>query len=303
MAFFGDNRELARFDALGGVNCIFYMEENGVLATIDKIEGKVMSATFKDGQIDRVYYFDQIRNNLFPIAQTAPSDRQLKGFSWHPELKPEGKSDITSLELRLSTRSEMERRPRPLFVQTDIYFPGYISSLKEQLAMARSRKSASGASSSSMAADSVSVVDSAGVLMSADTLMRDSLQRSDSLSVAADSVGVSDNPRLIRKAAREARRAQRIARREARWAELDARDAAKAAAKQRRKEEREQRRQLRAAVIRAREEAKEKAILDKYIEFYQKQKDKDEREQKSESSRERTSGIETGRILQTAPEL
>ena len=51
------------------------------------------------------------------------------------------------------------------------------------------------------------------------------------------------------------------------------------------------------------EEAKEKAILDKYIEFYQKQKDKDEREQKSESSRERTSGIETGRILQTAPEL
>ena len=51
------------------------------------------------------------------------------------------------------------------------------------------------------------------------------------------------------------------------------------------------------------DEAKEKAILDKYIEFYQKQKDKDEREQKSESSRERTSGIETGRILQTAPEL
>ena len=303
MAFFGDNRELARFDALGGVNCIFYMEENDVLATIDKIEGKMMSATFKDGQIDRVYYFDQIRNNLFPVAQTAPSDRQLKGFSWHPELKPEGKSDITSLELRLSTRSEMERRPRPLFVQTDIYFPGYISSLKEQLAMARNRKKASEASSSSMPADSVSVVDSAGVLMPADTLMRDSLQRSDSLSVAADSVGVPADPRLIRKAAREARRAQRIARREARWAELDARDAAKAAAKQRRKEEREQRRQLRAAVIRAREEAKEKAILDKYIEFYQKQKDKDEREQKSESSRERTSGIETGRILQTAPEL
>lgn len=303
MAFFGDNRELARFDALGGVNCIFYMEENDVLATIDKIEGKMMSATFKDGQIDRVYYFDQIRNNLFPIAQTTPSDRQLKGFSWHPELKPEGKSDITSLELRLSTRSEMERRPRPLFVQTDIYFPGYISSLKEQLAMARNRKKASEASSSSMAADSVSVVDSAGVLMSVDTLVRDSLQRSDSLSVAADSVSVPADPRLIRKAAREARRAQRIASREARWAELDARDAAKAAAKQRRKEEREQRRQLRAAVIRAREEAKEKAILDKYIEFYQKQKDKDEREQKSESSRERTSGIETGRILQTAPEL
>ncbi len=282
MAFFGDNAELERFDALGGVNCIFYMEENGVLATIDRIEGKMMSATLSEGQLDRVYYFDQIKNNLYPVAQTASSERILKGFSWHPELKPTGKNDITSLELRLSSRSEMERRPRPKFVQTDIYFPGYMESLREQLARARVKKTAradSGTDSLKVASDSVSVADSIlSTKMPYDSLGRDSLMLSDSLSVSADTIKVSSSvdSKVNRKAEREAKRAERLARREARWAELDARDAARAEKKRLRKEERAQRRALREAAIRAREAAKEKAILDRYVELYRNQKEKSE---------------------------
>ena len=317
LAYFGSEGELTRFDALGGVSCIFYLEENGELASVAKVEGKMMSTLLRDGELDRTYYFDQPKNNIYPIAQLAEKDRFLKGYTWQPELKPMGKEDITNLELRPSERSSMEREEHPDFPQTGIYFPGYMASVREQLAIARQRKAEKGVVEDSLTetpADSLAFSSDTLKLHSRDSLLSaglDSLSRKpfrDSLDVdiARDSVALSaapaPDPKELKKAEREKKRQQRIAEKEARWAELDARDAAKAAEKERRKNEKKMRRVLRKLAIQAKEDARDKALLDKYVEFYQKQKEENERKQKSQPSREREQGAEAGGEISTPAE-
>ena len=317
LAYFGSEGELTRFDALGGVSCIFYLEENGELASVAKVEGKMMSTLLRDGELDRTYYFDQPKNNIYPIAQLAEKDRFLKGYTWQPELKPMGKEDITTLELRPSERSSMEREEHPDFPQTGIYFPGYMASVREQLALARQRKAEKGVvedSRTETPADSLAFSPDTLKLHSRDSLLSadlDSLSRKpfrDSLDVdiARDSVALSaapaPDPKELKKAEREKKRQQRIAEKEARWAELDARDAAKAAEKERRKNEKKMRRVLRKLAIQAKEDARDKALLDKYVEFYQKQKEENERKQKSQPSREREQGAEAGGEISTPAE-
>ena len=317
LAYFGSEGELTRFDALGGVSSIFYLEENGELASVAKVEGKMMSTLLRDGELDRTYYFDQPKNNIYPIAQLAEKDRFLKGYTWQPELKPMGKEDITNLELRPSERSSMEREEHPDFPQTGIYFPGYMASVREQLALARQRKAAKGVvedSRTEVPADSLAFSPDTLKLHSRDSLLSadlDSLSRKpfrDSLDVdiARDSVALSaapaPDPKELKKAEREKKRQQRIAEKEARWAELDARDAAKAAEKERRKNEKKMRRVLRKLAIQAKEDARDKALLDKYVEFYQKQKEENERKQKSQPSREREQGAEAGGEISTPAE-
>ena len=75
---------------------------------------------------------------------------------------------------------------------------------------------------------------------------------------------------------RELKKALRIARRDARWAALDQRDADKAAAKAARKAERQARRAARLAARQKRQAEIDAAKLQKYIERYQKQKERHE---------------------------
>ena len=75
----------------------------------------------------------------------------------------------------------------------------------------------------------------------------------------------------------------------------------KAALKQRRKEERLKKKEERKARIRARQEARDARLLQKYIEKSEKQKERDEREQEPEPAGERSPGIEVRGELSAAP--
>ena len=312
MAYFDSETQLRRFDALGGVTAIFYLQEDDAFATVNKVESKMLSATLKDGDVERVYYFESPKNDAYPIVQMPERDRTLKGLQWKPDLRPTGRTDITDLELRPSERAELESRPQAQFKYTDIYFPGYIEEVHKMLAEAKIRREtrpsepadslSAPKDSLAMASDSLAV--GADSLAASDSL---GIALKDSLAVAGDSLAVKDSvgvaaqeEQYMSKA--ELRRAMRQARRDARWAELDARDAARAAAKEQKREERRRRKEERRAARAAKQEAKDNALLQKYIEYYQKQKERDERKQQSESARERTSGAEAGGSVSTPPE-
>ncbi len=309
MAYFDSDTQLRRFDALGGVTAIFYLQEDDVFATVNRVEAKMLSATLKNGDVDRVYYFENPKNDAYPIVQMPERDRTLKGLQWRPERRPSGRTDITTLELRPSEREALESRPRAEFKYTDIYFPGYMEDVHRILAEAKLRRETPAADSLSSPMDAPVLLDSLSVpgadsLALRDSLglaVKDSLAVGDSLAVS-DSLGVAapEEEQYMSKA--ELRRAMRRARRDARWAELDARDAARAAAKEQKKEERRRRREERRAARAAKQEAKDNALLQKYIEYYQKQKERDERKQESESARERTSGTEAGGSVSAPPE-
>ena len=133
LAFFDANGDLKRFDVLGGASAMFYLEENGSLATVNKTDSKMLSAIFRNGELQRVYYFEQPKNDGYPVVQLGSEESKLKGFNWQPERRPADRFAVTPLSLRPSERSSYEARPKTEFRQTDIYFPGYMDDVYRQM--------------------------------------------------------------------------------------------------------------------------------------------------------------------------
>ena len=302
IAYFNDSTALRRFDALGGVSALFYLEET---ATVNKVECKMMMATLEHGEVQRVYNFDNPKNDAYPTAQLPEADRILKGFNWQPDRRPKDKYDVTSMVVKDSERAAYEARPRTSFLQTDIYFPGHMKELYAGLEAARARRrarQAAQADAGAPAPDSLALQDSlrrAGrdsLAVGGPGVAADSLAVRDSLSVGGIAGPEPESQRdTTYMSERELKRALRIARRDARWAELDARDAAKAAKKEARKAERQARKEARRAKHAAKQAAIDAAKLQKYIERYQKQKERNEgRKQKSLPAGERPPAPEAG---------
>ena len=308
LAFFDEKGGLVRFDALGGASALFFIEENGSFATVNKTDSKMLSATFKDGNIQRIYYYDSPKNDGYPVVQLAQDEQVLKGFNWQPEKRPADRNAVTPLSLRPSERKQYDSRPRTTFRQTDIYFPGYMNDVYRQMEVRdslravreRERRAAEAQAAERARLDSLALSDSlatADSLALADSIaVSDKLALSDSLSVAdslavKDSVSVADSvaaPRPLtpkeiaaaEKAAakkkkqeeKEAARKKKLEAKEARWAELDKRDAEKAAAKEAKRLEKERKRKRKALEDAARQAEKDAEALEKYRLIYEKKK-------------------------------
>ena len=295
IAFFDTTSTLRRFDALGGATTLFYLEENGKLATVNKVECKMLSGNFKEGKLDRMHYYDQPKNDAYPVVQFPKEDRYFKGFRWNPELRPTGKKDITTLEVRPSERAAYAKRPKAVYVQTDIYFPGYMKSVyasidarkeAERLAEQRRKREKQMHTLDSLAVkDSLAIADSLALKDSLalrdSTSLKDTTALADSLSAAvADSLQnlpktreqLREERRLARQKAKEAR----IAAREAHWAELDRRDAEKAELKRQKELKRKREKTRRALIAQQKQDLKDQQTLQRYIEYYQKKKAKED---------------------------
>lgn len=307
MAYFDSTGALRRFDSMGGASGLFYIEENGSLATVNKFESKMLTATLKDGNIQDLNYFDAVKTDAYPVVQMKKDEKILKGFDWQPDKRPKGPEDITPYKPRESQRKVYENVPRAEFAQTDIYFPGHMNSVYKMLARQdslkrvrnaeRRRLEAERKAEAARIADSLRIVAAADSLALADSLARadslalrdslasrDSLARQDSL-VVSDSLSVSkadslaNDPSAIKKAEQERKKAEREkarkdrqAAKEARWAELDARDAAKAKAKEEKALKKKRQRTLKTLKAMEKRRAKEERMLERYKARYEKQK-------------------------------
>ena len=196
VAYFDQDQTLERFDALGGAMALFFLEENDAFATVNRVESKMLYAQFKDGDLERVHYFESAKNDAYPIVQVLPENRIMKGFNWQPEKRPKGRTDVTSLVPRKSQRRIYESRPQAQFKFTENYFPGYMGKIraeiakKDSLAAARDRERRLRERERELLA----AQEAADSLARADSLaLRDSLALSDSLAVR-DSLALSDAP-------------------------------------------------------------------------------------------------------------
>jgi hypothetical protein len=317
LAFFDEKGGLKRFDALGGASALFFIEENDALATVNKTDSKMLSATFKEGNIERIYYYDAPKNDGYPVVQLADDEKVLKGFNWQPERRPADRNAVTPLSLRPSERKSYSARPKATFKQTDIYFPGYMNDVYRQIEVRdslkvvreRERKIAEAQAAERARLDSLALADSlskADLPSLSDSLnVKDSLSLGDSLAVK-DSLAVSDSLAVVdsvaakplltpkeiaaaekarikaeKKAAKEAARKKKQEEREARWAELDKRDAEKAAAKEAKRLEKERQRKKDALEKAARQAERDAAVLEKYrLKFEQKKAKEESRSKK-----------------------
>lgn len=311
LAYFDDKGEMNRFDVLGGASALFYIEENDALATVNKPESKMLSAIFKDGEIQRIYYYDAAKNDGYPIVQLSDDELRLKGFNWQPQKRPKDRFAVTPLSLRPSQRSQYAARPKATYKQTDIYFPGYMSDVYRQIEVRdslkrlreRDRQLAEQRAAEKARLDSIAVADS---LMKAESITKldslakpgtlnvaDSLAVQDSLMTPIDSVAVADTAAIkpltpqeikaAKKAAKDKAKAEKKAKREAekkrkqealeaKWAEKDKLDAEKAAAKKAKRLAKERKRKRKALEDAARQSQLEAELLDQYRKKYREQK-------------------------------
>ena len=343
MAYFDDKGGLRRFDALGGASAMFYIEENDALATVNKADSKMLSATFKDGELQRVYYFEDAKNDGYPVVQLSPDEMYLKGFNWQQERRPADRNAVTPLSLRPSQRKFYAARPRAKFLQTDKYFPGYMNDIYRQIQvrdslravrereaeMAKRAAEAQSRRDSIFRVDSLARVDSLfgdGILSKIDSLdkvdslnkviVSDSLAVADSLQSVPDSVAIEKilTPEEIKAAAKaekqKAKDAARKARqevKEARWAELDKRDAEKQKAKEEKALEKLRKKKRKAFEAAAKQAEKDAAVLDRYRKRFEarqrKALEKAARKSSSKSSSDTSSDSSFDSVFKTPAEM
>lgn len=304
LAYFDTTGALTRFDALGDANAVFYLQEDSVYATVNKSEAKMLYATFKDGDLDRVYYFDTAKNDGYPVAQMTREERVLKGFNWLPDKRPRGKSDITPLTVRPSERRKYAARPRTVFTFTDKYFPGYMSGVYKKIEKDKAEKAKREAARKEAEALKANA-DSTGIVNAVDSLSEalpqvDSLNNVtspvDSLSAVTDSLSnnaaakdtlalTQTDPKEAARQAKLAARQAKIAAREAKWARLDSLDAAKAQAKADKKAAKLRQKKLKSYLKMLDQQKVDDARLEKYKAVYLKQKEREDRKAASKAAR------------------
>ena len=302
LAYFDDDNNLERFDALGEVNAVFYLKEDSTFATVNKSQAKMLYALFKNGELSEVGYFDTPKSDAYPLAQMTKDDRVLKGFNWEPDLKPQGPEDVTSHTVRPSQKNQYARRPRASYTQTNRFFPGYMDGVYKQIEeRERTQRERAAAPpeepikeelpdtpSDSLVVDAPTLAgtDSTAVTPPTDSLKVQNV--ADSLSVNADSVSVQTRvptEKELKQAEREAakklrleKRNARTAAKEAKWAAKDSLDAVALQAKLDKKAAKLRKRNLRALERQRVQDEADAEKLSNYVERYtKKKKAKDEK--------------------------
>ena len=294
MAFFEGGGGLRRFDALGGAQALFFIKENDVLATVNKTDSKMLSASFSDGSIQRIYYYDTAKSDAYPIVQMKEEERTLKGFNWQPDRRPADRHAVTDAEYRSPERAAYLARPRAQFKETDRYFPGYMKGIYREMEVRDSLQKVRAAEDAlrreqlrkeKALADSLALKDS---LMTRDSLAagRDSLSLRDSLATVKDSTVLADSlvtgadslaltKDSLATASRDSLAAERAAldslaladpkayRAALKKAEKEARKKARAEARARKDAEREAKWQEKERIRKEKEAAKERKKLEK----------------------------------------
>ncbi|MBQ7640785.1 MAG: hypothetical protein IJS91_07355 [Bacteroidales bacterium] len=134
MGFFRNN-ELYRYDALGNVAAIFYMEEGGALTNVNVKESKSLTAMIKVAAATRLLYLEDIKSDAYPIPDLESEKQKFKGFEWRGDERPVSRYDVTFMPIPTSWRQMFDGLEKPVFHETDDYFKGYMTGVYEQLAL------------------------------------------------------------------------------------------------------------------------------------------------------------------------
>lgn len=127
IGYFYDN-ELYRYDALGGVNALFFLQDGEYITTANLKEAKTLSAMIKNGNARRLLYTEQIKSDAFPVLEFPKEKLYLKNFEWRGHERPTCIDDITSRRPITSKRSEYSYLDLPRFSEVERFFQGAMES-------------------------------------------------------------------------------------------------------------------------------------------------------------------------------
>lgn len=122
IAFFRDN-DIYRFDAIGGASMIFFLrEKDSLITTMNRKEGRIISSTIKERQIQKIKYIEELKNDAYPTYNLTEEEKYLRGFVWFPERRPTSREEVCNRSVKASRRKQTDAIPLPLYPVSEIYF-------------------------------------------------------------------------------------------------------------------------------------------------------------------------------------
>ncbi len=134
LGYFNKDNTLRRYDALGGVNAMFYMQEDSVITILNSKQAQFMMVTMKDGVAEKLKYYEQINSDAYPVYNLPVDKQRLKGFKWREDEQPKSRFDVTKRSLRASKRASYAVIKLPVFKRTDQYYKDYMKDIFKQIA-------------------------------------------------------------------------------------------------------------------------------------------------------------------------
>ncbi|MBR6270051.1 MAG: hypothetical protein IKR30_05735 [Bacteroidales bacterium] len=171
MGFFEKN-QLVRYDALGGVSAVFYMQKDHQISNVNIKQAKSLTAVIENANAKKMLYIEEIKSDAYPLHQIEMDKQRLKGFEWRPDERPVSRYDITDMSMPESSRDEFDSRNRPKYVETDRYYDNYMRNIfrklrDEEIEKMNRQKEEKRIQDSIAAAEAIAAADSLAV---ADTL-------------------------------------------------------------------------------------------------------------------------------------
>lgn len=114
--------DIYRFDALGGVSLMFFIEEDSVITTMNQKECRVMKGMIKDRKIQKIQYVQDVKSDAFPVYNLPINKQRLKGFNWSPEKRPKDRFAVCNRRIKLSEKAAALKEEKPIFPYTRKYF-------------------------------------------------------------------------------------------------------------------------------------------------------------------------------------
>lgn len=121
VAYFNEGK-LTRFDAYGGVNILFFFEEDSIITTMNAKKCRLMTATINDGKLERIRYFENIDSDAYPVIDLERSKMMLSGFRLRDEERPKKRSDVFNRKTNHSRIEEIKNIITPTFRFTQTFF-------------------------------------------------------------------------------------------------------------------------------------------------------------------------------------
>ena len=125
--------DLYRYDALGGVNAMFYLKEKEEITTINIKESQFMTMSLKNGAAQRIKYYEQTQSDAYPVYNLEIDKQRIKGFKWRGDERPVSRYEVTTRELRPSERELYEDVRMPVFIVSNRYFNKYMSKVYDDI--------------------------------------------------------------------------------------------------------------------------------------------------------------------------
>ena len=133
LGYFNSDNTLRRFDALGGVNAMFYMQEDSVITILNSKQAQFMMVTMKNGTAERIKYYESVNSDAYPVYNLPIDKQRLKGFKWRNDEQPKSRFDITRHSIRTSKRASYAANKLPVFRRANHYYDNYMKDIYRQI--------------------------------------------------------------------------------------------------------------------------------------------------------------------------